>query len=554
MTRETNSVFRRVLGNESGAAIILVATGIFALVGFGALAVDVGYLYSAQRELQASANAAALAAARDIGVGGTPLATATSYSSVTGNKNANPNFTLASITSTLFCFNTGGGCTTNQTPATSANGIQVKQQATVPLYFGRIFGMSSVQLSATAVALAAGGVPHPLNVMFIIDTTASMNGSDPKCFKFGSTREDCAQAGVQTLLGELWPCASNLASCGTATNGNVANPVDEVGLMVFPPVENTIQAQNDYNCSGTNPAIPPSYAGVTGKTSAATAAGSATLHFSSTPAFNTGTVALATDISNPLVIPAGTYITAVTGTTATMSANATGVGVKATDTVQVAPLYQIVQDINTTPPTYGLASDYRTSDTAATLNASSNIVKAVGGASGCPGVQAPGGLGTYYAAAITAAQSALTANARSGATNVIVLVSDGDASSGSMGSLSASNQCKQAVSAAQNAAKAGTWVYSIAYGASSPSCSTDSSPYNSSCYTMSQIANVPGTTAGTYVNDPTKFYSDNANGCKSTANPNITALNAIFQSIGYSLSTARLLPPICYGASPPNWC
>jgi hypothetical protein len=71
---------------------------------------------------------------------------------------------------------------------------------------------------------------------------------------------------------------------------------------------------------------------------------------------------------------------------------------------------------------------------------------------------------------------------------------------------------------------------------------------------MSQIANVPGTTAGTYVNDPTKFYSDNANGCKSTANPNITALDKMFQSIGYSLSTARLLPPICYGASPPNWC
>ncbi len=186
--------------------------------------------------------------------------------------------------------------------------------------------------------------------------------------------------------------------------------------------------------------------------------------------------------------------------------------------------------------------------------ASSNIVKAVGGASGCPGVQAPGGLQTDYAAAITAAQSALTANARSGATNVIVLVTDGDSNSTSMGSLNPNNQCQQAVTAAQNAVKAGTWVYALAYGASSPSCSTDLSPYNSSCYTMSQIANVPGATAGTYINDPTKFYSDNANGCKSTANPNITSLNQMFQSIGYSLSTARLLPPICYGGSPPSWC
>jgi hypothetical protein len=58
-----------------------------------------------------------------------------------------------------------------------------------------------------------------------------------------------------------------------------------------------------------------------------------------------------------------------------------------------------------------------------------------------------------------------------------------------------------------------------------------------------QIANVPGAAAGTYVNDPTKFYSDNANGCKSAQDPNINSINQIFQSIGFSLSTARLLPP-----------
>lgn len=488
MRREAELFFRRLIGDESGAALILVAAGIFALVGFGALSVDVGYLYSAQRELQASANAAALAGAKDIGVGGNPQATATSYSSVTGNKNANPNLTLASISATLFCFKTGGGCTTNQTstpPLTSANGIQVQETATAPLFFARIFGMSSVQLSATAVALAAGGVPHPLNVVFILDTTQSMTNSDPKCFKSGSTREDCAQAGVQNLLGQLWPCASNLASCGTATNGNVANPVDEVGLMVFPPLTNASQAVYDYNCGGASPTISPTYAGVTGTTSAVTAAGNTTLHFTSTPAFNTGTVALVSDITTPTAIPAGTHLTAVTGTTATMSAAAAGTGVKSGDMILVAPLYQITEDIATTPPTYGLESDYRASDTATTLTASSEIVKAVGGASGCPGTQAIGGLGTYYAGAITAAQSALTASARAGATNVIVLVSDGDASSTKMGTLNATNQCQQAVTAAQNAAKLGTWVYSVAYGASSPSCSTNSSPYNSSCYTMS---------------------------------------------------------------------
>ena len=82
-----------------------------------------------------------------------------------------------------------------------------------------------------------------------------------------------------------------------------------------------------------------------------------------------------------------------------MSAAPTGAGILKGDTIIAAPLYQIV----------GFANDYRASDTAATLTAGSNIVKAT--AQGCLGT--PGGLGTYYADAITAAQTALVAAAGS---------------------------------------------------------------------------------------------------------------------------------------------
>jgi hypothetical protein len=71
---------------------------------------------------------------------------------------------------------------------------------------------------------------------------------------------------------------------------------------------------------------------------------------------------------------------------------------------------------------------------------------------------------------------------------------------------------------------------------------------------MSKIANIPGTTAGNFVNDPTKFYSDNANGCRSASNPSITSLNAVFQNIVYSLTKARIIPGACMAASPPAWC
>jgi hypothetical protein len=90
-----------------------------------------------------------------------------------------------------------------------------------------------------------------------------------------------------------------------------------------------------------------------------TAAGSATLQFSSPPGCNTGPSALVTDTKTPTVIPAGTYITSVSGSTTTMSANATGAGVGSGDPIEVTPLYEIIQDINATPPTYGRASDYR---------------------------------------------------------------------------------------------------------------------------------------------------------------------------------------------------
>ncbi len=540
MSLESKSIFRRMLRDESAAAAILVAAGIFALVGFGALSVDVGYVYSAQRELQASANAAAMAGARDIGVGGNPQATATSYSSVTGDKNANANLTLVTITPSLYCFQTGGACTTNQIsnpPNQLANGIQVQEQATVPLFFGKIFGMSSVQISAKAVALAAGGVPHPLNVVFIVDATASMGNNDNVC---GHTRIVCALNGVKTLLGELWPCASNLASCGAAVNGNVANPVDEAALMQFPGAQ-SIPA--NFGCAAAVTTV--EYSGIKGNTNATTLTNSTTLHFAATPAFNTGATALVTDATHLAYIPAGTTITSVTATTAVMSHTPT-TAIASGDEIHVwPPVYQIVP----------LSSDYRTSDTANALFANSNLVKCANA------LTAPGGFGTFYADAITAAQTALTANARPGATNVIVLLTDGDASADNanphpdnMLASEITNQCKEAVTAAQTAAKAGTWVYSIAYGAATAgSCSTDA-PAISACTTMSKIANVPGAAAGTFVNDPTKFYSDNANGCKSAQNPNITSINSIFQSIGFSLSTARLLPPICFGNAPPNWC
>jgi hypothetical protein len=85
-------------------------------------------------------------------------------------------------------------------------------------------------------------------------------------------------------------------------------------------------------------------------------------------------------------------------------------------------------------PTYevvGFSTDYRTSNTATSLNGSSNLVKAAGGVSGCGGVipsNYDGNNGTYYAGALYAAQAALLAEQTQnpGSKNVMVVLGDGD--------------------------------------------------------------------------------------------------------------------------------
>lgn len=172
--------------------------------------------------------------------------------------------------------------------------------------------------------------------------------------------------------------------------------------------------------------------------------------------------------------------------------------------------------------------------TGMSLNGGSNLVKAVdfGDGAGCGtsnyGLENPGGQGTYYGGAIAAAQAAFPVG--TGKQNVIILLSDGDASAGT----GPSNQCQTAVTNATTAAATGTWVYSIAYGAGSSGCSTDSGAYRNACYAMQHVAQSKGVSP-----DSNKFYSDNVSCASSNS---MTKMDDIFASIGRDLTTTRLIP------------
>jgi len=191
------------------------------------MVVDLGNAYYSQRALQASADAAALAGAQDINapVAGTAKITASSYSAATGGKNTIGNLSVT-MSSTLKCLtSTGVSCSGSD----NANAIVVNETATVPTIFAKAFGLTTIPIAATSTASSKGGKSKALDVEVVIDTTPSMNSTDPNCS--GLSQINCALQGLRQMLLGLSP--SNSA----------------VGITVFPGLANSTQAQYEYDCA-----------------------------------------------------------------------------------------------------------------------------------------------------------------------------------------------------------------------------------------------------------------------------------------------------------------
>jgi len=260
MKLNNKSIVRGLCHGQRGQSMVIITMALVSLLGVAGIAIDVSHLYAAYEQLQASTQAAALAGASVMPNDTASQATtaATNYSAASGGSNAQANLTNVTMTAQLKCLtSTGILCSTS--PA-NANAIVVKQQASVPMTFAKLFGVNSVPISATATASSKGGYNGPYNVEIILDTTASMNDtdSDSQC---STTRLSCALAGIRILLNTLSPCPAGLTSCGSATSetptvgANVPNPVDEVGLMVFPGLKSTTYVPDDYTCPTKNPTI-----------------------------------------------------------------------------------------------------------------------------------------------------------------------------------------------------------------------------------------------------------------------------------------------------------
>jgi hypothetical protein len=585
------SFIRRVLNDQRGQVLPYVALGMVGMLGVGGLATDVGRAYVVQSQLQAYANAAALAAAGNVyNTATTNSATtvANSYSASSGDENANSYLGTVNTAVSPECLNmlmpAGSSCLTGS----PANAVQVTESVSVNTFFMKMFGKPTLNVQATATA-SMQGIAEQWNVAIIEDATGSMATADSNCG--GISEFQCALNGIQALLASTNPCPPGQSLCApSAANLRVA-------LFTFPNI------MTQY-----------------------------------LPAFNACT---AMTFTGPAV-PYNVYTLPVPGATSYKPLDYQ----EWSDSYTWSASYEVTYGASDAD-TNGFVSDYYLPSSTSTggLNSSSSIVEAVGyGASasghkqGCMAIS-PGGIAlngilgtptptskvntadvgegiTYYASVIYAAQSALTAESTlyPGSKNAMILLSDGQANTqwfyfpqgsiwqwpsantvapstivsgyseydtlkttpnlNALGAayLSTPNQeatgtisglypdffdeCQQAIVAGQAAATAGTRVFAVAYGAEQTGCASGSADSHTDVTLVATGKNqsftlatlTPCVTMENIASSLDYFYSDylqSGGGASTTCTDNshsVTSLVDIFSSIAATFTKPRLLP------------
>jgi Flp pilus assembly protein TadG len=234
---------RKTQLDESGQVLILAALCITILMGFVAVAVDVGLLLREKRLLQIAADSAAIAGAAELNNG-----------DVTAGAQADAS--LNGVTD-------GVNGATVAVSQPSAGYVQVIASQSQPTFFMRLFGRSSMTVSALAVAAA---VPSTSCVDTLLPNPtapgkkgvpASIPGVD-LANSAGLTLSGCgildnaSGTGAFTMTGNASITAASIGVVGTASiaNGITPSPTPVTGIAsITDPLSATVTAPpaSDYS-------------------------------------------------------------------------------------------------------------------------------------------------------------------------------------------------------------------------------------------------------------------------------------------------------------------
>ena len=198
---------------ERGAVSVIVALMLVALLGFGAMAVDVGMLYAERTQLRNGADSAALAIAQKCAKSATDPDCVTPTPLAAGYANSNANDGLSNIKS-IVLDKTGG--TVSVTVGSQEAGHTPNQ---VSLFFARVFGINTTEVNAPSTVRWGSPVkgttafPITVSICQVRDKTDIMQllrlhgtGANPGCNYgpsgaaveggFGGLKQDAGQCGA----------------------------------------------------------------------------------------------------------------------------------------------------------------------------------------------------------------------------------------------------------------------------------------------------------------------------------------------------------------------
>jgi Flp pilus assembly protein TadG len=222
--------------SESGQVLVLVTLSLFVLIGFVALAVDIGYLYNVRRRMQTAADAAAVAGAN----------------ALQGSNSANYQQAAKDVAS-LDGFATGSNNVTvtvgpPATPPNPTSGtyVEVDIAQAVPTFFLGVIGYSTMNVSARAVAGAINGPA----CIYALDPTANaalgISGSAPINSDCGvmvdsSSASALSASGSATLNAPLTGIVGDAQISGSASvnpppKTNVASAPNPLAYLQEPTV------------------------------------------------------------------------------------------------------------------------------------------------------------------------------------------------------------------------------------------------------------------------------------------------------------------------------
>jgi len=214
-------------------------------VGVMALAIDTGLMFTSKQELQNAADAAALAAASQLGstedannLARAEAAAFASFNDVANDDawidtNSDVVFGHAELVNGRYEFESG-------VEPFDAVRVTVRRDATVTdgpvsLLFARVFGIQGTDLQASAVAMLV-----PRDIAIVVDESGSMNDdSELRHYKDFPSEVSGYREGVQINLKEIWQALSSptwgqMTSFGADIELDVYDPTTDAGLWRVP--------------------------------------------------------------------------------------------------------------------------------------------------------------------------------------------------------------------------------------------------------------------------------------------------------------------------------